>query len=98
VSIDLSTVPLDLDAGGLPVGTVLKRWYCDQLHTVYIREPLSVSPEAEARGWWRYEYAGERYKTLSAIAFRITGDRYMSGNRFFGLRKRRRSCRKPKIP
>ena len=37
-------------------------------------------------------YRGERFKTLSAIAFIVTGDRWMSGNRFFGLRGRKRGC------
>lgn len=50
---------------------------------------------AKQRRWWRYQYGGQRYRSLSAIAHVITGNRYESGNRFFGLRLRRRgsSCR-----
>ncbi len=87
---------LDLDAGDLPVGTKLARSYKGRVYEVFVRPPLAYggrNPDsARRRRWWRYEYRGKRYKTLSAIAALITGDRYMSGNRFFGLRLRRRGC------
>lgn len=54
---------------------------------------------AKQRGWWRYQYEGRRYRTLSAISHAITGNKYESGNRFFGLRLRRRrsSCREVRL-
>ena len=92
---------IDLDSGDLPRGTNHRRAYNGEVHVVQI---LSVSPPkrrgarrrdwevARRRRWWRYMYRGERFKTLSAIAFIVTGDRWMSGNRFFGLRGRKRGC------
>lgn len=57
-----------------PVGTVLRRAFGDEIHEVTVR----------AEG---FEYAGERYKTLSAIATKIAGTRW-NGFLFFGLKKR----------
>jgi hypothetical protein len=95
-AIALSRFPFDLDAGDLPEGVELTRWFKGVFHVVTITYPTTTTQKAEARGWWRYKYNGRRYKTLSAIAYVITGDRWMSGNRFFGLRARRGKCR-PKI-
>jgi hypothetical protein len=88
---------IDIDPATLPVGTTLRRWYHGVLYVVEIVFPPAkgsqLSRRARRLGWWRYRYNGQRYKTLTAIAYEITGDRYMSGNRFFGLRKRRRGHR-----
>lgn len=85
------TIPSDanLDASDFPVGTVFRRFYKGEWHEVTIcpaRRPPSRYPEpARRRSWWRYLYRGTRYKSLSAIAYEITGRRFLSGNRFFGL-------------
>lgn len=95
IGLDAGKIPVDLDARTLPPGTMLRRWYKGRCHVVRIELPLTITPEAEAKGWWRYVYMGRYYKTLSAIAREITGEYRMSGNRFFGLRKRRRGkCKK----
>ncbi len=57
-----------------PVGTVLRRVFDGKTHEV------TVCAEG-------FEYAGTRYKTLSAIAMHITGTRW-NGFLFFGLKKR----------
>jgi len=57
-----------------PVGSVLRRLFEDKQHDVTILDD-------------GFEYAGERFKTLSAVAFRITGTRW-NGFLFFGLTKR----------
>lgn len=57
-----------------PIGTVVSRVFDGTRHEV------TVCAEG-------FEYAGERYKTLSAIALRITGTRW-NGYLFFGLKKR----------
>ena len=98
-----ATLPVDLDARDIPVGAVLRRWYNDRLYLVRIVRAATTTKAAGRRGWWRYKYSsehpaepgrGKRWKSLSAIAYAITGDRYMSGNRFFGLRPRRGRCRR----
>ncbi|MCL2726672.1 MAG: DUF2924 domain-containing protein [Polyangiaceae bacterium] len=57
-----------------PVGTVLRRIFEGKMHEV------TVCVEG-------FEYAGQRYKTLSAIARAITGTRW-NGLLFFKLNKR----------
>ena len=88
---------VDLSAADLPEGTILRRMYKGNLHKVYIVRGPSLMHrrrtirEASSRNrWWRYRYDEEMYKSLSAIAAEITGDKTMSGNRFFGLRRLRR--------
>ena len=55
---------------------------------MFITKPATTI--REGRLWWRYIYKGTLYKTLSAVARKITGDPTLSGNRFFNLRRRRR--------
>lgn len=57
-----------------PPGTILRRVFDGTTHEV------TVCPEG-------FEYAGQRHKTLSAIATLITGTRW-NGFLFFGLNKR----------
>lgn len=57
-----------------PVGTVLRRVFDGKTHEV------TVCAEG-------FEYAGRRYKSLSAVATEITGTRW-NGYLFFSLRKR----------
>lgn len=95
-TLSLPVKGMDLDAGMLPIGTVLRRPYKGKVYVVRVLAPLiGVAPHsppevAQRRGWWRYEYNGQRYKSLSAITREITGDPTLSGNRFFGLRRIRR--------
>lgn len=77
---------VDYRAEDLPPGSVLWVDYKGERYTVYVVPPV---PDNE-NGRWRYVYEGERYPTLSAIAALISGDRTMSGNRFFKLRRRRK--------
>jgi hypothetical protein len=84
---------LDVDASDLPEGALLWRWYRGRLYCVEIVYPVTTTQAAGDRGWWRYRYLGRRWRTLSAVARLITGDPTMSGNRFFGLRRRRGRCR-----
>src|SRR5262245_1046522 len=58
----------------LKTGTTLVRQWRGQAHTVLVRED-------------GFEYEGQRYRTLTMIAERITGAHW-SGPRFFGLIKR----------
>lgn len=60
-----------------PVGSVLRRAFGGKQHDVTVL----------ADG---FEYSGERFKTLSAVALRITGTRW-NGFLFFALTKRRSS-------
>jgi len=60
-----------------PVGSVLRRAFGGKQHDVTVL----------ADG---FEHAGEHFKTLSAVAMRITGTRW-NGFLFFGLTKRRSS-------
>ena len=55
-------------------GTTLVRQWRGRAHTVLVRED-------------EFEYKGQRYRSLSMIADRITGAHW-SGPRFFGLTKR----------
>ena len=66
------------DPGIVPkTGTTLVRQWRGHAHTVLVREN-------------GFEYQGERYRSLSMIAERITGAHW-SGPRFFGLTKRARA-------
>lgn len=89
---------VSIDASALPVGAVLLRTYKGEEHRVDVTGmPMGHGWNCKRRRereaahrnrWWRYIYKGKRYKSLSAIAREITGDPTMSGNRFFGLRRR----------
>ena len=62
------------DPGGvLKIGTTLVRQWRGHTHTVLVRED-------------GFEYEGQRYRSLTVIAERITGAHW-SGPRFFGLSK-----------
>lgn len=90
----LPEMAINYDSSDLPVGAVLRRQYLGTMYEVTVEAGLTTMPRAAERGWWRYRYKGRLWKTLSAIAYDITGNRYMSGNRFFRLRSRRGKCRK----
>ena len=60
----------------LKTGATLVRQWRGHTHTVLVRED-------------GFEYDGQRYRSLTVIAERITGSHW-SGPRFFGLRKRTR--------
>lgn len=83
----------DFQALDLLPGSYLERTYKAATFRVYIVPQLTVSPAWAERGWGRYVYLNDRYKTLSTIAAVITGDPTRSGHRFFGLRRRRRGAR-----
>ena len=75
---------LDKDGGAsfdpglvLKTGTTLVRQWRGDTHTVLVRED-------------GFEYDGQRYRSLTVIAERITGAHW-SGPRFFGLAKRARA-------
>jgi hypothetical protein len=61
----------------LKTGTTLVRQWRGQAHTILVRED-------------GFEYEGQRYRSLTIIAERITGAHW-SGPRFFGLTKRSRA-------
>jgi hypothetical protein len=61
---------------GLKAGTTLARQWRGHTHTILVRED-------------GFEYEGERYRSLTVIAERITGAHW-SGPRFFGVTKRAR--------
>jgi hypothetical protein len=61
----------------LKTGTTLVRQWRGQAHTVLVREG-------------GFEYEGQRYRSLTIIAERITGAHW-SGPRFFGVTKRARA-------
>jgi hypothetical protein len=61
------------DANRLLPGTVLTRMYDDVEHRVLVR------------GTFDFEYQGQRFKSLSAVARHITGTHW-SGPLFFGLK------------
>ena len=63
--------------GVLKNGSTLVRQWRGHTHTVFIRED-------------GFEYDGQRYRSLTVIAERITGAHW-SGPRFFGLGKRARA-------
>ena len=60
----------------LKAGTTLVRQWRGHTHTILVRED-------------RLEYEGQRYRSLTVIAERITGTHW-SGPRFFGVTKRAR--------
>jgi len=78
----LQTLAGEFDRGGasfdpgvvLKTGTTLVRHWRGHAHSVLVRED-------------GFEYAGQRYRSLTVIAERITGAHW-SGPRFFGLTKR----------
>ena len=63
--------------GALNTGATLVRQWGGRTHTVLVREE-------------GFEYEGQRYRSLTVIAERITGAHW-SGPRFFGLGKRARA-------
>ena len=81
----LQTLAGEFERGGasfdpgvvLKTGTTLVRQWRGHAHTVVVRED-------------GFEYQGERYRSLTVIAERITGAHW-SGPRFFGLTKRVRA-------
>ena len=77
----------DRIAADLPVGAELHRRWGGEEHRVKVIAPVRTTRAAMRRRWWRYEYLGDRYKTLTAVVRAITGDRKRSGNRFFGLKE-----------
>ena len=84
---------VDFDARDLVEGTKLSTEYNGETHWVYVVPcPDGVPSTWAAHRWGRYVWRGDRYKSLTAIARRIVGpsDPRISGNRFFGLRRRRR--------
>lgn len=89
--VDVSDVVQDPSvnyrAEDLKVGQSVSVTYLGEVHTVYVVPATSNyrTPAAQRRGFGRYIYRGRRYRTLSAVAYRITGDRFFSGNRFFRL-------------
>jgi hypothetical protein len=78
----LQTLAREFEKGGasfdpgivLKTGTTLVRQWRGHTHTVFVREDA-------------FEYEGQRYRSLTVIAERITGAHW-SGPRFFGLTKR----------
>ena len=69
---------LSLDPGGvLKTGATLVRQWRGHTHTVLVGDD-------------GFEYDGQRYRSLTVIAERITGAHW-SGPRFFGVRKRVRT-------
>ena len=67
-------VPVSLD-NGVPIpGSLITREYKGRLLDVLVLDE-------------GFEYAGERFKSLSAVAKRITGS-YCNGYLFFNLRRR----------
>lgn len=93
---------VDFRAGDLQPGTCIRRTYLGEEHIVYIvrstsdfyaHKRASSRRVARRRGFGRYLYRERRFRSLSAVARRITGDPTLSGNRFFHLRRRRRGRR-----
>ena len=86
---------VDFDARDLEPGHKLRLDYCGETHWVYVVPcPDGVPSTWGPRRWGRYVYRGQRYKSLTAVARRIAGnatDPRISGNRLFGLRRRRRA-------
>ena len=62
----------------LKAGTILVRQWRGHTHTVLVQED-------------GFEHGGQRHRSLTVIAERITGAHW-SGPRFFGLTKRARAC------
>jgi hypothetical protein len=68
------TIIITAKPGGTPaVGTMLTRQYRDRMIQVLVQTD-------------HFEFEGERYKSLSAIARKVTGTQW-NGHLFFGLRK-----------
>ena len=82
---DMVNSRVDYRGEDLPVGSSLTVTYKGDDYTVLVVPPVPDN----GNGHWRYVYGDERFKTLSAVAALITGDRTLSGNRFFKLRRRR---------
>lgn len=81
--------------GDLPVGARVVRTYKGRTHVVEVVKAAGRPSSAKRPDWGRYLYnprdpadprSGHRYKSLSAVAYAITGLRYQSGARFFGFR------------
>ena len=78
LEIDLEKGALSVDASVVTkTGTTLLRAWRGQIHTVLVQKD-------------GFEYEGQRYRSLTVIAERITGAHW-SGPRFFGVTKRARS-------
>ena len=78
LAADFEKGALAFDPGGvLKTGTILVRPWRGHTHTVLVRES-------------GFEYNGQRYRSLTVIAERITGAHW-SGPRFFGVNKRARA-------
>ncbi len=77
---------IDLRPSDLPVGSMLRVPYRGAEWTLYVVPPLPDN----ACGQWRYVVRGERYRSLSAAAYSITGRATDAGPRFWRLRRRRR--------
>jgi hypothetical protein len=72
LEIDLEKGALSVDASVVAkTGTTLLRAWRGQIHTVLVQKD-------------GFEYEGQRYRSLTVIAERITGAHW-SGPRFFGL-------------
>ena len=77
--------PVNHVAEDLPVGCCIYRDHHGVRHWVHVVPP---APENE-RGFHRYVYQGERYRSLTAVVRVIAPTlRGRSGNDFFRLRKR----------
>ena len=79
-------------------GMKLMQTFRGEEHWVYVVPALSGNPVTwEPRKWGRYVYRGRRYKSMTAIARHIigpdAGHPRPNGDRFFGLRRRRRGRR-----
>ncbi len=84
---------VDFDATDLVEGSKLATEYNGVTHWVYVVPcPDGVPATWGPRRWGRYVYRGNRHKSLTSIARLIVGpsDPRISGNRLFGLRRRRR--------
>lgn len=78
---------VDFSASDMPVGSAIYRDFHGVRHWVHVVPPVPKN----ARGYWRYIYRGERYRTLTAIVRVIAPQiQNRSGNAFFNLRRRRR--------
>ena len=77
---------VDFRAKDMPIGSAIYRDYKGARHWVHVVPPAPIND----RGFWRYVYRGERYRTLTAVVRVIApGITNRSGNAFFHLRRRR---------